>query len=296
MSAPGALRASVRLLGLTALTLVLLAPVLAVVLLAWALAPLSTAADRAALRALLGLQTLWSRGVLAVLGVRLTVMGAATVAEAGGAAVAAAAGGTPSRATLLVSNHLGYLDVPVIAALGPCRFVARSDVAGWPVFGFLARCVRVLFIDRRRPRDLLPVGESIAASLAAGVSVVVFPEATSTRGDTVLPFHPGLLEPAARIGAPCRALAVHYETSEESRAPSGTICWWGDMTLPDHLWSLMTIPRIDARLTLSPRTVSGDNRKLLAAALHADVASLFRPVRQSAAPADWAPMEEVALP
>ena len=296
MSATGALRASLRLLGLTALTLVLLVPVLAVVLLAWPLAPLSAAADRASLRALLGLQTLWSRGVLAVLGVRLTVEGAATVTEAGGAAVAAA-GGAPPRATLLVSNHLGYLDVPVIAALGPCRFVARSDVAGWPVFGFLARCVRVLFIDRRRPRDLLPVGQSIAASLAAGVTVVVFPEATSTRGDTVLPFHPGLLEPAARIGAPCRALAVHYET-EESRAPSGTICWWGDMTLPGHLWSLMSIPRIDARLTLSPRTLRGDHRKLLAAALHADVASLFRPVRQSAAPEDRerAPMEEAALP
>jgi 1-acyl-sn-glycerol-3-phosphate acyltransferase len=281
-----ALRASLRLLGLTALTLVLLVPALAVIVLAWPLAPLSAAADRAALRALLGLQTLWSRGVLAVLGVRLEVVGAV--------------GGAPPRATLLVSNHLSYLDVPVIAALGPCRFVAKSEVAGWPVFGFLARCARVLFIERRRPRDLLAVGESIAASLAAGVTVVVFPESTSTRGDTVLPFHAGLLEPAARIGVPCRALAVHYETSEESRAPSGTICWWGDMTLPDHLWSLMTIPRIDARLTLSPRTLSGPDRKQLAAALHAEVAALFRPVRQSADPDEWAQAQsraqEAALP
>lgn len=284
-----ALRATLRLLGLTALTLVLLVPALAVAVLAWPLVPLSAAADRAALRALLGLQTLWSRGVLAVLGVRLTVEGAA-----------AASAAAPPRATLLVCNHLSYLDVAVIAALGRCRFVAKSEVAGWPVFGFLARCVRVLFIERGRPRDLLRVGESIAASLAAGVTVVVFPEGTSTRGDTVLPFHPGLLEPAARIGAPCRALAVHYETSEESRAPSGTICWWGDMTLPDHLWRLMTIPRIDARLTLSPRTLSGDDRKLLAAALHADVAMLFRPVRQSAAPAEWtqaqSQAQEAALP
>ena len=266
--ASGALRASLRLLGLTALTLVVLVPTLAVIVLAWPLAPFSDAADRAALRSLLCLQTLWSRGVLAVLGVRLHVVGAGAASAAPGA-------------TLLVSNHLGYLDVPVIAALGPCRFVAKSEVASWPVFGFLARCVRVLFIERRRPRDLLAVGAHIAASLAAGVTVVVFPEGTSTRGDTVLPFHPGLLEPAAQIGAPCRALAIHYETCEESRPPSGTICWWGDMTFADHLWSLMTIPRTDARLTLSSRTVSGADRKSLATALHADVAALFRPVRQS---------------
>ncbi|HZL99471.1 MAG TPA: hypothetical protein VFD43_04385, partial [Planctomycetota bacterium] len=99
-----------------------------------------------------------------------------------------------------------------------------------------------------------------------------------------LPFRPGLLEPAAQTGAPCRALAIHYESCEESRAPSGTICWWGDMTLPDHLWSLMAIPRIDARLTLSPLTVRGDERKRLAAALHSEVSRLFRPVRQAPAP------------
>jgi len=266
-----ALRASLRLAGLTLLTLTLLVPALAVIVLAWPLTPLSAAADRLALRALLGLQTLWSRGVLAVLGVRLHVEGAED----------------PGGAALLVSNHLGYLDVPVIAALGPRRFVAKSEVAGWPAFGFLARVVRVIFIERGRRRDLLRAGQEIAASLAAGVTVAVFPEGTSTRGDRVLPFHPGLLEPAAQAGAPCRALAIHYESSEESRAPSGTICWWGDMTLPDHLWSLMTIPRIDARLSLSPLTVRGDERKRLAAVLHAEVTRMFRPVRQQPPSAGW---------
>ena len=290
------LRATLRLAGLTLHTLALLVPALLVIVAAWPLVPLSAAADRLALRALLGLQTLWSRGVLAVLGVRLHVEGAegsrggrevSRGAAAGGATRGARAGATndaTNDATLLVSNHLSYLDVPVIAALGPCRFVAKSEVAGWPVFGFLAQVARVLFIERRRPRDLLPVGEQIRASLAAGLTVAVFPEGTSTRGEGVLPFRPGLLEPAAQAGAPCRALAIHYETGEESRAPSGTICWWGDMTLPGHLWSLMTIPRIDARLSLSPLTVRGDERKRLAAALHAEVTRLFRPVRQAPAP------------
>jgi 1-acyl-sn-glycerol-3-phosphate acyltransferase len=268
-------RACLRAAGLTLLTAVLLLPALLVLALAWPLAPLSAHLDRLALSALLGLQTLWSRGVLAVLGVRLHVEGELAALEGGG------------DGALMVSNHLSYLDVPVIAALGRCRFVAKSEVAGWPIFGFLAQIVRVIFIERGRRRDLLRVGDEIAATLRAGVSVVAFPEGTSTRGDLVLPFHPGLLEPAARSGAPCRALAIHYETPEESRPPSGTICWWGDMTLPPHLWTLMTLPRIDARLALSPRALRGDERKRLAAALHAEVTALFRPVRQTPLPAEW---------
>jgi lyso-ornithine lipid O-acyltransferase len=303
-----ATRATQRVAGLTLLTLALLVPALLIVLLSWPLTPLSRTVERLSTRALLTVQRLWSRGVLAVLRVRLhverppdVVAGAAAGAASGAAAGAwgadgasAASAASAAGATLLVSNHLSYLDIPVLASLAPCRFVAKSEVADWPVFGFLSKVVRVLFVDRGRRRDLVRVGEVISASLADGFSIVVFPEGTSTRGDAVQPFHPGLLEPAAQAGAPCRALAIHYETPEESRPPSGTICWWGEMTMAPHLWSLLAIARIDARVRVSPHLVRGHDRKQLAASLHAEVAAMFEPVRQVPLERALAEAEEAA--
>jgi 1-acyl-sn-glycerol-3-phosphate acyltransferase len=203
----------------------------------------------------------WARVVLRLLGVRTVVQGT-----------------VPARPFLLVSNHLGYLDIVAYAANLPTRFVAKQEVRGWPVVGFLAWAMDTIFIDRAARRDTKRVLDQVAAAIDAGDGVTIFAEATSTAGQTVLPFRPALLEWGATTGSP-----VHY-ASVSYRTPSGTIpahlsvCWWGDMTFGRHLVRLAQLPRIDATLRLGAEPIVDPDRKQLAARLHQAVSAQFIPV------------------
>ena len=127
----------------------------------------------------------WSRGMLVLLGVRLETHG------------------TPPRAPfVLVSNHLSYLDVLVLASRVPCVFVAQADVAGWPAIGRLCRAADTVFIDRGNKRDIPRVMHRIRGILTSGRGVVLFPEGTTSAGADVGPFRPSLLETAAAADLP----------------------------------------------------------------------------------------------
>jgi 1-acyl-sn-glycerol-3-phosphate acyltransferase len=258
------LRAARGALLLVVLSVVLALPALAVSLLRIC----GPFGDRLALRAVLRVQQAWFRGALAILGVRVVTRGT-----------------PPREPCVLVANHLSYLDVALLGAARPCRFVAKSDVAGWPGIGWLARLARVLFVRREERRDLLRVGDELRRTLAAGIAVAFFPEGTSTRGLDVRPFHSGLLQPAAEAGLPCLPVAIRYETPAGAPAPSECVCWWGDMTFPPHLWRLMTLSEVQAEVTWGERPVRAGDRKRLAAELHAQVAARFVPVRQETGPA-----------
>src|SRR5258705_9602546 len=92
-------------------------------------------------------------------------------------------GTVPTRG-LLVANHLGYLDIVLLGALTPCVFVAKSEVKGWPVFGWFARLAGTIFVDRDNRRDAARTNETIRAALRDGALVVLFPEGTSSDGST----------------------------------------------------------------------------------------------------------------
>ena len=99
---------------------------------------------------------------------------------------------------LLVCNHLSYLDVLVLAALTPTLFVAKSEVRRWPVFGWFARLAGTIFVNRNKPSQTGQSADRIAVALGNGALVVLFPEGTSSGGETVLPLtercrQPGLL-------------------------------------------------------------------------------------------------------
>ncbi len=217
------------------------------------------------LRSCLRVQQAWGRTVLAIMGVTVT-----------------RPAGAPPPGCVIVSNHLSYLDIPLIASIVPCRFVSKAEVAHWPLMGLLARLAYVLFLDRGHKGAVPAIGRDIAATLDQGVTVTFFPEGTSTRGAQVEHFHAGLLEPAAALDIPCVAVALHYDTPGDIEPPSCTICWWGDTTFGPHAWNLMKIHRIEATVRWSDVPLRGADRKLLANGLHAQVAAMFVPVRQAA--------------
>jgi len=246
-------RLSLRLLALAAWTVALF--------LAWALfAPAALLVARLP-RWRARIQHLWSRGVCRILGVEVAVEGCA-----------------PRGAGLLVTNHLSYLDVVVLGAQLPCAFVAKSEVARWPVLGFLARAMGTLFVPREERRALPELGERLRARLARGETLVLFPEGTSTAGSAVLPFRPALLAPAIALGTPVSYAALGYTTPPGERPASEAVCWWGDMTFVSHALALLGLPRIQASVRFGPEPLVAPDRKTLAVRLRSAVVERLQPL------------------
>lgn len=194
------------------------------------------------------------------------------------------AGGGPR---FVVANHVSWTDIIALASLYPLVFLAKREVAGWPVLGFLARLQGTVFVDRFNRRQIPLVNQTLAERLRSGEDVVVFAEGTSSDGSGVLKFnasHFAMLrdlamapeEPLAPTLAP--AAIVYTERAPETGPNSGRldVGWYGDMTFVPHLWSLMRRGGAKCHIlwgeAVDPR--SGD-RKALAAATEESVRNLL---------------------
>ncbi len=146
----------------------------------------------------------WARDVAHVIGMHVQIEGP-----------------LPAAPFLLVTNHLSYLDIPMIASACGCAFVAKKEVARWPLLGRMTADLGAIFVDRENIGDVTRVSECIAAALGAGQSVALFPEGTSSMGARVAPFHPALLASVARLGIPVHYAALTYRTraGEATGAP-----------------------------------------------------------------------------
>ena len=180
--------------------------------------------------------------------------------------------GVLPQSGLLVSNHLTYLDILVLVSLVPAVFIAKSDVKGWPVFGWCASLAGTLFVDRTRRSDVGRMNVAIEAALAEGNIVVLFPEGTSWNGSVVLPFKSSLLEPIVGTKYPLTVSGIQYVVADGTVAED--ICYWGDMTFLPHLAKLLTKRRVEARVSLASIPQPAAHRKELALQLHAEVVRL----------------------
>lgn len=174
----------------------------------------------------------------------------------------------PPEPFFLVSNHLSYLDIPLLAALVNVVFVAKSEVSGWPLLGTVCRVADTVFVVRASRRDSVRANDVLESHLDAGHSVLLFPEGTTSDGSHIQPFRPPLLQVPALRGHPVHAVVLEYETEPGDPPAAEAVCWWGDMPLLPHLRVLLGVSGITARLRFSPRAVQESDRKLLAARLH----------------------------
>ena len=160
-------------------------------------------------------------------------------------------GEIPEGPVAIVSNHLSYIDIVALWCLVPGVFVARADVADWPLIGIAGRLIDTIFIERSRKRDLLRVIPEMQAALASGRNVIFFPEGTSTKGDQILPFKSSLFEAAAREAVPVVACSLQFETAPPAPSADWSICWWGDMEFTPHVFALLHLPGFEARVRFS---------------------------------------------
>ena len=146
---------------------------------------------------------------------------------------------------LLVSNHISWLDIPVLHAARHCRFVSKSDVQDWPLIGTLATAAGTLYIERSSRRDALRMVHQMRDALCAGEVLAVFPEGTTGDGRTMLPFHANLLQAAVAAQAPVQPVGLRFvdkATGSTSFAPS----FVGDETLVGSIWRTLCAPPIEA--------------------------------------------------
>lgn len=152
---------------------------------------------------------------------------------------------------LHVGNHLSYLDVLVLASQMPTAFVTSQEIRSTPGLGFLCELGGCLFVERRSRAQLTAEVGEITEALKNGLNVTVFPEATSTNGESVLRFRRPLFQAAIFSGRPVQTFCLNYETLDGERISSqnrDAVCWYGDMDFLPHLWKLAKFRKIGVRL------------------------------------------------
>lgn len=203
----------------------------------------------------------YHRRVCALLGIRLHIEGSVT----------------KNAPVLLVSNHVSWLDIPVLSAVAPLSFIAKREVGTWPFVSSLARLQQTIFIDRTKRADIPKVTAQMHERFSGGGAIVLFGEGTSSDGNRVLPFKSSLMAIFGG-GKITGSVSEAPSTSSQSAAPSAStpqvqtlsvvythvhgvplgradrnlIGWYGDMEMGSHAWQLLKAGPIDVTITISP--------------------------------------------
>lgn len=192
----------------------------------------------------------WSSDLLHILHVRLETAGQPSPRHIPG--------------TMLVANHISWLDVFAINAISPACFIAKSEVRGWPLLGMLCQRTRTIFIERDIRRDTMRSNRLISAMLAEGECVALFPEGTSTDGTRLKHFHSSLFQSAIDSRAAISPVAIRYHDGSGRHCDDAAFI--GDMSFIQSLQKILLSPSLHATLTVLPAlSLQDKNRRILAA-------------------------------
>lgn len=198
----------------------------------------------------------WSRRLLGLCRIKIEQMGDAPVLEH----------------AMIVANHVSWLDIFVINALHPCRFVAKAEIRSWPVLGWLAAAAGTVFIARGNRRELRHIFKGLVTVLQEGQRVAFFPEGTTSLQGDVLPFHANLFEAAIDAKVPVQPYALSYVDGRGHYHRS--VDYVGDTSFVDSLFTILEGEPVIARLQpLAPIDAAGAHRRELAQAAQDAVAA-----------------------
>jgi len=170
-------------------------------------------------------------------------------------------GELPAKPMLWVANHVSWCDIPLLGMLRPLSFLAKAEVARWPVLGWLARQAGTLFI-RRGAGDAAQINQQLANHLHQGRHLLIFPEGTSTDGSSVRTFHPRLFACAIQAGCAVQPVAIRYLRNGK---PDTVAPFIGDDELPAHLRRLLASDMAEVEIhLLLPIAVTTLSRRAIA--------------------------------
>jgi 1-acyl-sn-glycerol-3-phosphate acyltransferase len=202
----------------------------------------------------------WSAKLLRILNIVLTVHGARPAVG--------------ESKLFVVANHVSWLDIFVINAAQPSRFVAKSEIRDWPIAGWLCEAAGTIFVRRSKRSDTTRINNEIQVALAEGDTVAIFPEGTTTSGDRLLKFHTSLFEPAVSNAAIVSPAAIRYYN--EAGEPSATTTFIGETTFGESLSAIIAARRLIADITFAPAIVAaGCTRRDVAVAAENAIAAIL---------------------
>lgn len=155
--------------------------------------------------------------------------------------------------TLFIANHISWADIHALNSMLPLRFIAKSEIKNWPIFGYLVSHANTLFVDRNNRRGARHTIEVAASSLKSGDNLCLFPEGTTTDGTTIRPFKSSLLQAAYQAQTTVWPIAIRYPL------PNGEIntdvAYAGETTLVESMRKvlLQTQPVVELHF-LAPMT------------------------------------------
>ena len=191
----------------------------------------------------------WSRNLLWILGVRVTIRGSKLQMK--------------DHGMMVVANHISWLDIFLLNAIRPVRFVSKSEVRSWPVFGWLASLAGTLYVERSRRKDTTRINNAMANALSQGDCLAFFPEGSTTDGREIKPFLASLFQPSIDAGIQLQPVALRYIKPDGSPDLAPAYC--GDIPLAETLKKIMGQRRTLAEVIFLPRMDSRvHNRKALA--------------------------------
>lgn len=191
---------------------------------------------------------------------------------------------TSQETFLVVSNHMGFVDIMILASQFPMLFVTSQEMRETPFLGTLTEMGGCIYVERRSRSQILNELKNIEATLKEGFRVALYPEATSTNGEQVLPFKKTLMMAAAQAGVPIQPVVVNFREvngEEFSLRWRDHLCWYGDITFISSLWRALTLKSVKAELEFLEQIhpTPEDDRGVIASKAHSLIAAKFVPVK-----------------
>lgn len=193
----------------------------------------------------------WSRQLLAILNIGILIEGQLPAKEG----------------CLIVANHVSWLDIIVLNAIHPSRFIAKSEVRDWPIIGWLSLRCGTVFIERALRQNAATVNRRIGQLFSRDISIGLFPEGTTTDGKQVGHFHSALIQPAIDAGIRLQPMALRYR--ENGGEPGSAAVFVGEMTLAQSIRQILCCARQSVLVAFTPVLMTENtNRRVLARAAH----------------------------
>jgi 1-acyl-sn-glycerol-3-phosphate acyltransferase len=180
----------------------------------------------------------------------------------------------------VVSNHLSYLDILLYSSVQPFVMVAKTEVRGWPLLGWLTAQAGTVYVQRGGgPRTYPRVNAAMAEAYRSGLPVLFFPEGTTTDGASVLPFRRGLFHSVSDNGVSLRTAALRYTLDSYRVNGEATVgedvCWWGEMGFTSHIFGLLGLRGLKAQIRFGEEVVQREDRFVLSETAQARVAEMY---------------------
>lgn len=188
---------------------------------------------------------------------------------------------------LQVGNHMGFIDILAVGSLYPTCFVTSREMRETPVLGLLTEMGGCIYVERRKRANIVNEMQEMAREMQSGLRVLLYPEATSTNGEQVLPFKKTLMMSAAYANCPIRPYVFNYRLVNSEPVEfkhRDYVCWYGDQNFVAALWRSLQLVSVNVEIEFLPPIYPkpDDDRSFVAEKAYEMVSAKFDPFRNPA--------------